>query len=349
MTVASKSKLPLIAAMAITLFAFSAATITAHESRTAGDLSYVVGWLDEPAYEGFPNGVSVRITGPIETATGALFEGGALGPGAEFTYTFGRELEDSIVPYHNHLNPELGGTVTVTATAPEGDVEIEISATGFSPADVMIRPDSSVTWRNVDTSPQAVHSGEGMMGMEQDDGEPMDGATAGDTAAGAEGDDHEHELTAPTGPVEGLEGSLQVEVTHVATGITRTLTLESAFQEPGHYVAALIPTAPGAYTFHLTGDIDASPIDETFESGPGTFDDVLTQASIQFPLQVSAPREIEGAARGAEDAAAIAESAADGAADDASSAQTLAIIAIVIGIGGLAVGAGGVTIGLKRR
>ncbi len=339
MTFTRICRFPAILIVAIALLALSAATVAAHESRDAGDLSYIVGWAEEPAYEGFPNAVSVRITGPIETAVGALFEGGGLNPGDEYTFTFGPELEDSTVPYHNHISPELGGTVMVMESAPEGDIVIEISATGYSPADVMIHPGSSVTWRNVSDTMQAVHSGQGQVPE----------LVADDSVAGGESDAHAHAAAAPTGPIEGLDGALWVEVTHVPTGSTQTLTLAAAFRDPGHYVGRMIPTAPGAYTFHLTGEIDGRPIDETFESGPGTFDDIQTQASIQFPLQVSAPREIEGAARGAQDAAAIAESAAHAAAADASSAQTLAIIAIVIGLGGVAAGAGGVTIALRGK
>lgn len=331
----SKLKFPTVFVGAIGLLAVTAVVAAAHESREAGDFSYIVGWADEPAYEGFPNALSVRINGPIETAVGALFEGSGLNPGEEFTFTFGHDLEESTVPFHNHISPELGGTVLVTDSAPEGDVEIEITTDGFNPANVMVQPGSSVTWHNIAETVQAVHSGEGRTMDMHDD---------------AADDDHAHESeAAPTGPVAGLDGALQVEVTHLPTGITRTMTLTEAFRDPGHYTAPLIPTTPGAYAFHLTGEIHESMIDLEFESGPGTFDDVQTQASIQFPLEVSSPREVEGAARGAQDAALVAESAAEDAAGDASSAQTLAMFALVVGIGGLAVGAGGVVIGLRKK
>ena len=344
MTHVSRLKFSAIVVMAITLLVVSAAAITAHESRDAGDLNYIVGWAEEPAYEGFPNAVSVRISGPIKTTAGALFDGGALQPGEEYSYTFRPELEGSTVPYHNHLSPELGGTVMVLESAPEGGVEIDITAAGFTPANVMIHPGSAVTWRNVADTVQAVHSGKGQVPeMESDQGDDM--AMGALTADGSDAD----ASAAPTGPVEGLEGSLQVEVTHVPTGSTRTMPLLAAFNDPGHYVASLLPTAPGAYTFRVTGEIDKSPIDELFESSPGTFDDVQTQAEIQFPLQVSAPREIEGAARGAQDAAAIAGDAADAAAADAASAQTLAIIAMAIGFAGAAIGTGGVVMAFRRQ
>ncbi len=339
----SSLKYPLVFVLAIALLAISAAMAAAHESRDAGDFSYIVGWATEPAYEGFPNAVSIRVSGPLDTTAGALFDGGALQPDQKYSFVFGIELNDSTVPYHNHLTPELGGTVMVTESAPEGDVEIEITAAGYTPADVMIHPGSAVVWHNVADTVQAVHSGEEQMMM--DDGDAM----MADPDAVAT-DDHEHEAAAaPTGPIEGLDGALQVEVTHLPTGSTQTVTLESAFRDPGHYVAPMIPTAPGGYTFHLTGEIPGAEVDQSFDSGPGTFDDIQTQSSIQFPLEVSAPREIEGAVRGAEDAAAIAEELANGASDDASSAQTLAIGALIVGIVGVAFGIGGLTVGLRKK
>ncbi|MDP6824312.1 MAG: hypothetical protein QF554_13580 [Dehalococcoidia bacterium] len=351
----SRFKFLLVIIVAVGLMAVTAAMAAAHESRDAGDFSYIVGWETEPAYEGFPNAVSVRITGPLETSAGALFDGGTLEHDETYSFTFGLELADSTVPYHNHLSPELGGTVMVTEDAPEGDVEIEITAAGFTPANVMVRPGSAVVWTNVDDSVQAVHSGEGQMVMDgamdmSGDAMTMDGDAMTMDGDAVATDDHDHEAAAaPTGPIEGLDGALQVEVTHVPTGSTQTMTLTAAFRDPGHYVGRMIPTAPGGYKFRLTGEIQGAEIDETFDSGPGTFDDIQTQTSIQFPVEVSAPREIEGAVRGAADAVAIAEQAANAAADDASSARTLAIIAIVIGLGGVAIGAGGVVIGRRSR
>ena len=85
----------------------------------------------------------------------------------------------------------------------------------------MIHPGSAVTCRNVADTVQAVHSGKGQAPeMESDQGDDMAlGATTAD-----EDDAHAHASAAPTGPVEGL----QVEVTHVPTGSTRTMPLLAA-------------------------------------------------------------------------------------------------------------------------
>jgi hypothetical protein len=51
----------------------------------------------------------------------------------------------------------------------------------------------------------------------------------------------------------------------------------------GEYIAAIIPTEPGDYTFHLTGTIHGQAVDETATSGDSTFDSVTESTSIQFP------------------------------------------------------------------
>jgi hypothetical protein len=52
---------------------------------------------------------------------------------------------------------------------------------------------------------------------------------------------------------------------------------------PGDYEAPLIPTVPGDYTFHLTGLIRGTPVDQTVTSGDKTFSSVTGSESIQFP------------------------------------------------------------------
>ena len=216
----------------------------------------------------------------------------------------------------------------------------------------MIHPGYAVVWHNVEDTIQMVHSGKGQMILDDGDAVAMDSDAmkAPMTSHSDATDHHGHgSSTTPRGPVEDLSGALQVDLTHVPTGTTRTLTLEAAFDDPGHYIAPIIPTAPGAYRFHLTGEIRGTKVDQSFDSGPGTFDDIQTQTSIQFPLEVSAPREIEGAVRAAEDAAAVSEELASAASADASSAQTLAIGALVVGIIGLVFGIGGMAVGFRKN
>jgi hypothetical protein len=157
-------------------------------------------------------------------------------------------------------------------------------------------------------------------------------------------------------PVEGLEGSLQLEVTHVSSDVSRTFDLEAIWGDPGHYVAGLIPTASGIYEFRFFGTIEGTTIDETFVSqgGGGDFNDIQSSGEIQFPVQLPEIREIESGARGALSAAQEAQDIALAAQNAATSADgdggnALTIVALIIGLVGSVLGAGGVFLGLRRR
>jgi len=84
-------------------------------------------------------------------------------------------------------------------------------------------------------------------------------------------------------PVEGLQDTLQVEVTHVPSTVRKNLKLRTIYRDPGHYTADLIPTRPGDYTFHLTGTIGDTAVDETFSSADGEFSTVEPIDDIRFP------------------------------------------------------------------
>jgi hypothetical protein len=103
-------------------------------------------------------------------------------------------------------------------------------------------------------------------------------------------------------PVEGLEETVTAEV--VYQGQSRPLPITAREDDPGAYESVFIPTAAGAYTFHLTGTIDGQPIDESFTSSPTGFNEVQEVAAGQFPVQFPAPAEIAADARAGKDAAA---------------------------------------------
>lgn len=140
-------------------------------------------------------------------------------------------------------------------------------------------------------------------------------------------------------PVEGVEETLEVEVTHLASGQTVTMALSTIFGTPGRYIAHMIPTVSGQYEFRFFGTVEGTQIDETFTSGE-RFDNINPTDEIQFPEKVAEVREVQGVASEALEAADDADSAA-------SSAQTLSYVAI-----GLAVLAGAGAVGafvMNRR
>lgn len=104
--------------------------------------------------------------------------------------------------------------------------------------------------------------------------------TEGDDEHDEEGDEEaDHGHGEGNEPVTNAE--LQVEVTFGPASVT--LPLRPAFGEPGHYIADLIPTRPGDYTFRIFGTIGEWDIDETFASADGFFSSVEPLEGVSFP------------------------------------------------------------------
>jgi len=118
------------------------------------------------------------------------------------------------------------------------------------------------------------------------------------------------------------------------------------FGTPGDYRAWFIPTRAGQYSFHLTGTIRGTKIDETFTSGPKTFDDALSPADVEFPVQDPTNGELadrlDREIPRLEASIAGVKTSATSAADDAHSARTLALVGVVLGALGLITGFAGI-------
>ena len=92
--------------------------------------------------------------------------------------------------------------------------------------------------------------------------------------------------------VEGLATTLKAEV--IVGGGAKTLSLDLATDEetPGHYAGSFIPTKVGDYIFHVFGAVGSTKVDERFESGPNTFDGVVSTDPLQFPDKVPANADL---------------------------------------------------------
>lgn len=82
-------------------------------------------------------------------------------------------------------------------------------------------------------------------------------------------------------PVEGLEDTLKVEIIYGDQKMD--LPIEGRWKTPGAYDGWVIPTAAGDYTFHITGTIGGTAIDESFTSSPDGFGSVADRTTIEFP------------------------------------------------------------------
>jgi hypothetical protein len=81
------------------------------------------------------------------------------------------------------------------------------------------------------------------------------------------------------------DGELQAEVVFGDSGATTQVTLDPAFDSPNEYLGYIIPTRPGTYTFNVTGTVGGETIEETFTSGPDTFNDIQNPSDAEFPEQ----------------------------------------------------------------
>jgi len=91
-------------------------------------------------------------------------------------------------------------------------------------------------------------------------------------------------LTSPNGtPVQGLEKTLAVKVTYEGAGWSLNLKFRPDPSKAGVYAAYFLPTRSGKFVFNIMGDIEGSPIDERFESGPDTFKDVEPIEPLEYP------------------------------------------------------------------
>jgi hypothetical protein len=75
--------------------------------------------------------------------------------------------------------------------------------------------------------------------------------------------------------------SLRLEVSF--GDASQRLVLQHVADQRGRYFADLIPTQPGDYSFHLTGTIVDTVVDEIFTSADGQFGTVEAAADIMFP------------------------------------------------------------------
>lgn len=86
-------------------------------------------------------------------------------------------------------------------------------------------------------------------------------------------------------PVTGLEKTFKADVS--AGGLAPyALTVAARFGTDGAYNGWVMPTVVGAYTFHITGQIETQNVDEKFQSGPNTFGDIQDTATLQYPTKV---------------------------------------------------------------
>jgi hypothetical protein len=116
-------------------------------------------------------------------------------------------------------------------------------------------------------------------------------------------------------PVEGLEATLEAEVTYGSQ--TRDLGISPRFGEAGAYESVFFPTAAGPYTFRIYGELGGQAFDQSFTSSPDGFGEVRDLSGGQFPVQFPSTGDI------------VADAEAGAA---AATQATIALVLAVIGL-----------------
>ena len=140
------------------------------------------------------------------------------------------------------------------------------------------------------------------------DGDPINDPGARLTAAVSYGDQSQEFPLAPTYDAEAGTGT------------------------PGEYAALVIPTAPGDYTFHITGTVEGVKVDVEVASSPKTFSPVEDASAAQFPVKVPGTEQVAQKL----DAELARVATTDDVSAEVSSAKTLGYVGIAVGAVGVA-------------
>ena len=358
--------------------------VSAHEGRAVGDYNLVVGLLREPAYEGQLNAVSLVITRATHTeemdadasaddhdhdhadshdhshnhgdadtesgatavadeagilAHGAVFISHGIGRGASYELKITEELRGIGIPYHVHPGDHQG-VIIVSEEASDQNVDKSVTITkdGLEPRRINVNVGDTVAWVNRELQNTVVMSGP-LSSMTPEIKRSIEAGSMSETSQGE----------AAANRVTGISETLKVELTHISTSSTREMSLTELADDPGHYVAEFVPTAPGDYRMRFFGSIEGNPIDETFDSGPDTFDTVIPSDAIQFPVVLESNREIQNATRGALDAVQGLESDLETTSSNASIGMIVGIIGIVFGAIATGISVFAITIARRRN
>jgi len=153
-------------------------------------------------------------------------------------------------------------------------------------------------------------------------------------------------------PVTNAADTLNVEVEYGTQ--TMQVALEPNFDAdqggaPGDYVAHFIPTRPGKYTFHLSGSMAGQQIDQSFTSGPTSFDEAVDPASVEFPAKDPTTGQLaERLDRDIPRIQLAVLTRAARAQRRASSARTLAVVGVALGALGLLTGVAALVVAARR-
>jgi hypothetical protein len=122
------------------------------------------------------------------------------------------------------------------------------------------------------------------------------------------------------------------------------------FGEPGDYRAFFIPTAPGAYTFKLTGSLGGKKINQSYTSGKDGFDEIVDPSEAQYPAPEPTGSQLTTRLdRETDRINAVVAADREAADTEIASARRMATIGLAVGALGLLAAIAVGVLALRRR
>jgi hypothetical protein len=165
-------------------------------------------------------------------------------------------------------------------------------------------------------------------------------------------------------PVTDLSADDLKVVVSTGTATSAELSFEPGFDPEemegalGEYDAAILPTASGDYTFHLTGTVHGNKVDVSVSSSGETFDPIVGSDDIEFPDKVPTLNEVATrldridqriAAIPAGSSGADVQAAQQAAADARSAADRALLVGGGVGALGLVIAIAALAFALRSR
>lgn len=153
-------------------------------------------------------------------------------------------------------------------------------------------------------------------------------------------------------PVGDLKpGDLKVQVSigsekSDSKDLAPTFDPDTGLGTPGDYQVPLIPTVVGAYTFHVTGSVHGTPVDQTVTASDQTFAVVTEPSDDQFPAKVPSSAALSTKLDATASRLAAAQQAASDASSSAGRAMLIGVVALAAGV---LLGGAGLGLAARRR
>src|SRR5581483_5662614 len=116
--------------------------------------------------------------------------------------------------------------------------------------------------------------------------------------------------------------------------------------KPGDFKVPLIPTVVGAYTFHVTGSVHGTPVDQTVTASDQTFAVVTEPSDDQFPAKVPSSAALSTKLDATASRLAAAQQVASDASSSAGRAMVIGVVALAAGV---LLGGAGLGVAARRR